>query len=124
VIESLPRREREVFEALCSLGEGTAIAVRGALTDPPSDSAVRTLLGRLEAKGLIGHSTRNQAYVYRPVEQADSVAETALQRLVHTFFQGSAARAATALLGMEKALTRAEVDELQRAIDEARGEAK
>ncbi len=83
MIESLPRREREVFEALCSLGEGTAIAVRGALADPPSDSAVRTLLGRLEAKGLIGHGTRNQAYVYRPVVQADSVAETALQRLVH-----------------------------------------
>ncbi|MEN2710183.1 BlaI/MecI/CopY family transcriptional regulator [Sphingomonas sp. NPDC092331] len=124
MIESLPRREREVFEALCSLGEGTAIAVRGALADPPSDSAVRTLLGRLEAKGLIGHGTRNQAYVYRPVVQADSVAETALQRLVHTFFQGSAARAATALLGMEKALTRAEIDELQRAIDEARGEAE
>ncbi len=124
MIESLPRREREVFEALCSLGEGTAIAVRGALADPPSDSAVRTLLGRLEAKGLIGHGTRNQAYVYRPVVQADSVAETALQRLVHTFFQGSAVRAATALLGMEKALTRAEIDELQRAIDEARGEAE
>jgi predicted transcriptional regulator len=124
VIESLPRREREVFEALCSLGEGTATAVRGALSDPPSDSAVRTLLGRLEAKGLIGHSTRNQAYVYTPVEQAGTVAETALQRLVHTFFQGSAARAATALLGMEKGLSREEIDELQRAIDEARGEVK
>ncbi|HWU95064.1 MAG TPA: BlaI/MecI/CopY family transcriptional regulator [Sphingomonas sp.] len=124
MIESLPRREREVFEALCSLSEGTAAAVRGVMADPPSDSAVRTLLGRLEAKGLIGHSTRNQAYVYTPVERADTVAETALQRLVHTFFQGSAARAATALLGMEKALTREEIDELQRAIDEARGEAK
>lgn len=124
MIESLPRREREVFEALCSLGEGTAVAVRSAMKDPPSDSAVRTLLGRLEAKGLIGHSTRNQAYVYTPVAQADTVAETALQRLVQTFFQGSAARAATALLGMEKRLTREEIDELQRAIDEARGEVK
>lgn len=124
MIESLPRREREVFEALCSLGEGTAAAVRGAMGDPPSDSAVRTLLGRLEAKGLIGHRTHNQAYVYAPVPQTDAVAETALQRLVQTFFQGSAARAATALLGMEKALTRAEIDELQRAIDEARGEAQ
>jgi len=124
VIESLPRREREVFEALCSLGEGTAAAVRGALVDPPSDSAVRTLLGRLEAKGLIDHRTHNQAYVYVPVPQADAVAETALQRLVQTFFQGSAARAATALLGMEQGLAPEEIDELQRAIDKAREDAK
>ena len=124
MIESLPRREREVFEALCGLGEGTAAAIRGAMADPPSDSAVRTLLGRLVAKGLIGHRTVSQAYVYAPVPQADAMAETALQRLVQTFFQGSAARAATALLGMEKRLTREEIDELQRAIDEARGEAK
>ena len=58
------------------------------------------------------------------LKQAEAVAETALQRLVHTFFQGSAVRAATALLGMEKALTREEIDELQRAIDDARGEAE
>jgi predicted transcriptional regulator len=124
VIESLPRREREVFEALCSLGEGTAVAVRGALADPLSDSAVRTLLGRLKAKGLIDHRTLNQAYVYVPVPQADAVAETALQRLVQTFFQGSAARAATALLGMEQGLDPQEIEALQQAIDKARGEAK
>ncbi|MDG2534712.1 BlaI/MecI/CopY family transcriptional regulator [Sphingomonas sp. HITSZ_GF] len=124
MIESLPRREREVFEALCGLGEATAAAVRGAMGDPPSDSAVRTLLGRLEAKGLIDHRTLNQAYVYAPVPQADAVAETALQRLVHTFFQGSAARAATALLGMEKGLAPDEIEALQQAIDKARGDAE
>jgi predicted transcriptional regulator len=124
VIESLPRREREVFEVLCSMGEGTAAAVRSALADPPSDSAVRTLLGRLAAKGLVAHRTVNQAYVYAPAEQAEAVAETALQRLVQTFFQGSAASAATALLGMEPRLAPEEIDMLQRAIDKAREEAK
>jgi len=124
MIESLPRREREVFEVLCSLGEGTAAAVRGALADPPSDSAVRTLLGRLVAKDLVAHRTVNQAYVYSPVEQTEAVAETALQRLVQTFFQGSAAQAATALLGMEPRLDPGEIDMLQRAIDKARREAE
>ncbi|KRC80039.1 BlaI/MecI/CopY family transcriptional regulator [Sphingomonas sp. Root241] len=124
MIESLPRREREVFEILCSLGEGTAATVRTALADPPSDSAVRTLLGRLVAKGLVVHRTVNQAYVYAPVEQTETVAETALQRLVQTFFQGSAAQAATALLGMEPRLDSAEIDMLQRAIDKARKEAE
>jgi len=120
VIESLPRREREVFEALCGLGEGTAAAVRLALADPIGDSAVRTLLGRLVTKGLVAHRTVNQAYVYAPAEKREVVAETALQRLVQTFFHGSAAQAATALLGMEPRLDADEIDALQRAIDKAR----
>jgi ABC-type transporter Mla maintaining outer membrane lipid asymmetry permease subunit MlaE len=47
-----------------------------------------------------------------------------LQRLVQTFFQGSAASAATALLGMEPRLAPDEIDALQRMIDQARREAK
>ena len=124
MIESLPRREREVFEVLCSLQEATASAVRAAMAEPPSDSAVRTLLGRLEAKGLVTHRTANQAYVYLPATQTDAVAETALQRIVQTFFQGSAAGAATALLGMEPRLKPEEIEMLQRAIDRARKEAQ
>lgn len=120
MIESLPRREREVFEVLCGLEEGTAGAVRAGLTDPPSDSAVRTLLGRLVAKGLVVHRTVNQAYVYAPSPAAGSVAETAMQRLVRTFFDGSAANAATALLGMAPPLKDEELDALQKFIDDAR----
>lgn len=120
MIESLPRREREVFEVLCGLEEGTASAIRAGLSDPPSDSAVRTLLGRLAAKGLVVHRTVNQAYVYSPAPVAASVAETAMQRLVRTFFDGSAANAATALLGMAPDLKDAELDALQKIIDDAR----
>lgn len=120
MIESLPRREREVFEVLCGLEEGTASAIRASLTDPLSDSAVRTLLGRLVAKGLVTHRTVNLAYVYAPAPAAAEVAEGALQRLVRTFFDGSAANAATALLGMSPALKDDELDALQKAIDQAR----
>jgi predicted transcriptional regulator len=124
MIESLPRREREVFEILCGLEEATASAVRNAMSDPPSDSAVRTLLGRLVAKRLVTHRTANQAYVYAPAPRAEAVAETALQKLVQTFFQGSAASAATALLGMQPRLETDEIDALQRVIDRARKEAE
>jgi len=124
MIESLPRREREVFEVLCRLGEATASAVRSDLVDPPGDSTVRTLLGRLEAKGLISHHMVNQTFVYAPAKQASAVVETALQRLVQTFFHGSAARAATALLGMEPHLEREEAEMLRQAIDKACGEAE
>ena len=120
MIDSLPRREREIFEILCSAGEATASDVRKAMTDPPSHSAVRTMLGRLEGKGLVKHHSVDQTYVYKSVPQASKVRESALKNLVRTFFDGSAASAATALLGLTKKLDAQELDALQRAIDEAK----
>jgi predicted transcriptional regulator len=120
MIEGLPRREREIFELLCSAGEATAAEVRGAMAEAPSHSAVRTLLARLEGRGLIRHRVADQAYVYTPVPQASKVRESALRQMVKTFFNGSAASAATALLGLSKTLDPAELAALQRAIDEAR----
>jgi predicted transcriptional regulator len=115
MIESLPRREREVFETLCRLTAASTAEVRAALSDPLSDSAVRTLLSRLEAKGLV---TR-QAGLYRPAVQTDAVASGALRRMIDTFFAGSAASAATALLGMSERLTAEEAAALEAAITEA-----
>ena len=120
LIESLPRREREIFEIICSAGEATAAEVRAAMNDAPSHSAVRTLLARLEARGLLRHRLADQAYVYRSVEQPAKVRESALRQMVKTFFDGSAANAATALLGLSKTLAPEELEALQRAIDEKR----
>jgi predicted transcriptional regulator len=120
MIESLPRREREIFEVLCGLEEGTAAAIGAALNDPPSNSAVRALLSRLVAKGLVVHRTVDQTYIYSPASGAASVAETSLQRMVRTFFDGSVANAATALLGMAPKLKDEELDALQKLIDDAR----
>ena len=120
MIDSLPRRERELSELLCSAGEATAAELRAAMKDPPSYSAVRTLLARLEARGVIKHRTVDQAYVYKSAAQPAKVRETAMNQMVRTFFDGSAANAATALLGLTKSLSKDEIDALQRAIDEAR----
>ena len=120
MIGSLPRREREIFEILCSAGEATAADVRKAMSDPPSHSAVRTMHARLEAKGMVRHRAEDQAYVYRSVPQPAKVRETALRQMVKTFFDGSAASAATALLGLSKSLNPDELDALQRAIDKAK----
>lgn len=119
MIESLPRREREVFETLCRLEGGTAAGVRNALTDALSDSAIRTLLGRLETKGLVERAAGADGFVYRPVARTEAVAAGALQRMIDTFFAGSAANAATALLGLGQRLTADEAAALERAIDEA-----
>jgi predicted transcriptional regulator len=120
MIETLPRREREIFEIVASAGKATAVEVREAMSDPPSHSAVRTLLARLEQRGLIRHRQVDQSYVYESVPQPAKVRESALNQLVKTFFHGSAASAATALLGLSRDFDPAELEALQRAIDEAR----
>ena len=120
MIASLPRREREIFEILCSAGEATAAGIHAGMADPPSYSAVRTLLARLEARGLVKHRSVDQAYLYESVPQPAKVRESALKQMVKTFFDGSAASAATALLGLTKSLSPEEAAALKRAIDEAK----
>ena len=120
MIDRLPRREREIFEILCATGEASAAEVRKRMADPPSYSAVRTMLSRLEKRGLVRHHASDQTYIYSSVPQPAKVRKTALQQFVQTFFQGSTASAATALLGMSQKLTSEEIDALQRAIDAAK----
>jgi predicted transcriptional regulator len=120
MIESLPRREREVFEVLCRLEEATTGAVRAAMTGELSDSAVRTLLARLETKGLVGRRAAEDGLVYRPTPRPPALAAGALRRTVDTFFAGSAVSAATALLGLTQKLKPEEIAALERAIEQAR----
>ena len=120
MIDKLPRREREIFEILCSAGEASAAEVRKRMADAPSHSAVRTMLSRLEKRGLVRHRAVDQAYIYSSVQQPAKVRKTALQQFVQTFFQGSAAGAATALLGMSEKLSEDEIESLQGAIDAAK----
>ena len=75
--EKLSRREREIMDALFALGDrASAEEIRTRLTHPPSSSAVRAMLTRLEAKGYLRHREEGLRYVY-----ADPVAcERATQR--------------------------------------------
>ena len=82
--------------------------------------AARFFVINLEAKGLLRHRLADQSYVYKSVPQPAKVRESALRQMVKTFFDGSAANAATALLGLSKNLDPEELDALQRAIDEVR----
>lgn len=119
MIDTLPRREREVFETLCRLEAGATAEVRNALSDPLSDSAVRTMLSRLEAKGLVKRTHSPDGVRYRPVLETEAVAVGALRRVIDTFFAGSAASAASALLGMGQKLTPDEAAALEAMIDQA-----
>lgn len=99
----LGRRERQIVEALYKLENASVQEVLDELPDPPSYSAVRAMLGKLEAKGYVEHRSDGPRYVYRPVVPAERARRSALRHLVDTFFDGSAERAVLALAQLSDA---------------------
>src|SRR5688572_33163519 len=96
--ERLSRREREIMDALFALGSrASAEDIRQRLSDPPSYSAVRAMLVKLEAKGFVRHHEDGLRYVYMPTASPGSARKKALQKLVRVFFDGSPGQAVTAL---------------------------
>jgi len=122
--DKLTRREREIMDALFALPGGASVEeVRARLTEPPSYSAVRTMLSRLEEKGVIRHREEGLRYVYEPTTPKTAARKAALQQLVRVFFEGSPGATATALLKNDR-WTDEELDALQREITAARKERK
>lgn len=101
-ISSLPaglsRRERQIMDILLRRREATASDVRQEMADPPSYDAVRTTLRILTEKGTAVRHIDGTRYVYAPAVDPATARNDALGHLVRTFFQGSAGRAALALL--------------------------
>lgn len=122
MIEKLPPRERELFDALYASGGATAAQIEAMLPDPPSNSAIRAMLARLEKKGFVTRQLVDQAYVYSTALPGKKVRQSALRHLVGTFFGGSPAGAATALLGMSERIEPHELDALEQMIARARAE--
>ena len=92
------RRERQIIEAVYRLERATVSEVLEALPDPPSYSAVRAMLGKLEDKGYLTHEQDGPRYVYLPAVPAESARRTALEQVVNTFFGGSVDQAVVALV--------------------------
>lgn len=97
--DKLPRREREILDVLfASDGHASVEDIRRRLTDPPSYSAVRAMLAKLEVKGYVRHREEGLRYVYSSVASRATARQNALHRLVRTFFRGSPGQTAAALL--------------------------
>jgi BlaI family transcriptional regulator, penicillinase repressor len=122
--QRLTRREREIMQAIFALNNrASAEEIRARLSDPPSDSSVRVMLTRLENKGLVRHQTQGLRFVYSATTSPAAAKRTALQQVVHTFFGGSFAQMAAALV-REGSWSDDEVESLRSEIERVRKERK
>jgi BlaI family transcriptional regulator, penicillinase repressor len=124
-LKTLSRREREIMDILYAAEGASATAgeIRSRIPSPPSYSAVRATLRILEHKGLLRHEADGARYVYKPVLTRHKARRGAIEHLLTTYFNGSAAGAVLTLLerpGTE--LTSEELDRMAKLIEQARNE--
>jgi predicted transcriptional regulator len=118
--EKLTRREREIMDALFAWADGASVEdVRERLSDPPSYSAVRAMLAKLEAKGYVRHREEGLRYIYTPTKSRAAAQRNALNKLVRVFFGGSPRQTVAALLKQEN-WTDDELDALRAEIEQVR----
>ena len=120
MLSKLPPRERQIVDILFEAGPLTAGEVGEHLPDPLSGSAIRAMLKRLEDKGFVRREDSERGYVYSPAVSETAARKSALSEIVRVFFNGSAAGAASALLGMSDKLNADDLDALEAMIAKAR----
>lgn len=124
MLESLPPRERQIVDVLYASGPATVAEVREALAVELSEQAVRAMLTRLEAKGVVKRRASPRGQVFAPAVAKAAATRSALDQVVKVFFDGSPTSAASALLGMSESIDEAQLDELQQMIEKARREVR
>ena len=118
VDSELSRRERQIMDILFARGRATGPEIQEGLPGQPNYSSVRTILRVLERKGYVRHFEEGLRYVYEPTVAREAASRSALQRIIRTFFDGSAKEAVAALLDPSAFhLSEGELKDLARLID-------
>jgi BlaI family transcriptional regulator, penicillinase repressor len=119
----LSRRERQIMDVIYKRAKASAAEVQQDLPDQPNYSTVRAQLRVLEEKGYVRHEEQGLRYVFLPTIPREQARESALRRLVETFFEGSAEGVVAALLdGSAGKLSEGELDRLSGLINKAKKE--
>ena len=81
------------MEALWELGEGSVADVLGKISDDPAYTTVKTVMERMERKGLLARTKVGRAYMYRPALSRSELETQASRRVIEGLLQsfGSAA---------------------------------
>jgi predicted transcriptional regulator len=118
---ALSRRERQVMDILHRRAEATVAEIMAELPDPPTYSAVRSVLRILGEKDLIRYKEDGPRYVYYPAQDTETARDDVLAHVVRTYFAGSPEQAVTALLRMSDVdMKDDEIERLRETIRRAR----
>lgn len=121
----LSRREREVMDIVHEAGTATAAQIRERMAEPPTYSAVRSVLRILVNKGHLVSEQDGARYLYSATIPASRARLSAMRHVVKTFFGGSVEGAVATLLELEDArLSPEERARIEALIDRASREGR
>jgi len=121
----LSRRERQIMDILHRLRRAGVGDVLASLPDPPTYSAVRSIMRIMEEKGYLTHVEEGKRYLFSPSESPQTAAKSALRSVLDTFFAGSIELAVkTFLTDDEAALSDEDLVSLAAMIENARSEGR
>jgi BlaI family transcriptional regulator, penicillinase repressor len=117
----LGRMQFRIMQVLWDRGKANAREITEALnkSEAVAHSTVQTLLRQLEAKGAVSHEAEERTFVFFPCLKEDKVKRTAARDLLDRVFGGNVGSLVAHLLKQER-LSRDELDELHRLIDQQR----
>ena len=123
----LGRMQFRIMQVLWDRGRASAREVTDALNEagagPVAHSTVQTLLRQLEAKGAAGHEADGRTFVFFPRLKEDRVKRSAVRDVLERVFGGDAGGLVAHLIRAE-GLSRRELDDIRKLIDETREEGK
>jgi len=77
------------MQVIFSKGSATAKQIVAEIPNPPSRTAIRTILTILVEKKLLKHKRQGREFVYSPTSSKEKASRGALQNVLTTFFGGS-----------------------------------
>jgi len=123
--KGLGELEQQVLEFLWEHGPSTGEAVRAAITKerPLTDSTIRTVLRRLEAKQYVQHEMEGTRFLYSAAREPRKVAADAVRGVLKNFCRGSLEELLTGLVD-HRVVNSAELRRLAEKIEFEEGKGK
>lgn len=109
----------EMLQHVWDIGEATVAEVheRVLATRPVAYTTVMTLMKKLADKGYLSYEKEGNAYRYRPARSPEQVRGRLLKDMIGKVFRGSPTALVHTLVN-EETLSRADVAEIRRLMDE------
>ena len=121
--DGFSRREREIMDALYTLGKASAAQILEQIPNPPTYTAIRSHLTILERKGHVRHESDGTRYVYEPLVAREQMGSRAIDTILKTFYGNSVERVVAAMLEQED-VSHDELDRLAKLIERAKEEGR
>ncbi len=96
--EGLSKRERQIMNVVYQNKHPSVGEVLKKLPQPPSYSAVRATMNKLVEKGFLTTKKEGKKYLYLPTIPNRRAGHSAIQHLLHTYFDNSVGDAVAALI--------------------------